>query len=97
MFTGIIQHAGSVKTAAATSAGGRLGIELGPLAEDIKHGDSVAVNGACLTVEALAGRTAEFDVMSETLERTTLGSLKPGARVNLERAMVAEVFRPERM
>jgi len=87
MFTGIIQHVGLVKTARRGASGGRIAVDLGPLAEDLEHGDSVAINGACLTVDELDRQVAEFDVMSETIERTTLGSLKPGDKVNLEPAM----------
>lgn len=63
-------------------------IDLGPLADDLVRGESVAVNGVCLTAADCSGPTGEFDVMSETLDCTTLGGLRPGARVNLERAMV---------
>lgn len=62
-------------------------IDLGPLAEGLSVGDSVAVAGACLTVANLKGSAAEFDVVAETLSRTTLGSLTPAARVNLERPL----------
>jgi len=51
MFTGIIQHVGLVKTARRGASGGRIAVDLGPLAEDLEHGDSVAINGACLTVD----------------------------------------------
>jgi riboflavin synthase len=64
-----------------------LAIDLGPLADGLARGDSVAVNGACLTASDCSGQTAEFDVISETLKRTTLGAFRPGAKVNLERAM----------
>jgi len=62
-------------------------IDLGPLVEGLSVGDSVAVAGACLTVANLKGSAAEFDVVAETLSRTTLGSLTPAARVNLERPL----------
>lgn len=62
-------------------------IDLGSLAEGLVAGDSVAVSGACLTVAALEGDAAEFDVVAETLDMTTLGDLRTGARVNLERAL----------
>jgi len=87
MFTGIIRHVGLVRDAAGTSAGARLKIELGPCAEGLNLGDSVAVNGACLTLAALSGRLGEFDVVTETLSRTTLGQLRAGAKVNLETAL----------
>jgi len=87
MFTGIIRHVGLVRDASGTAAGARLRIDLGPCAEGLNLGDSVAVNGACLTVAALAGGEGEFDVVTETLSRTTLGQLRAGAKVNLETAL----------
>ncbi len=87
MFTGIIRHVGTVKETRPSNAGGRLAVDLGPVAEGLKPGDSVAVNGACLTVSELAGTVGRFDVVSETLARTTLGSLRAGSRVNLEPAL----------
>lgn len=89
MFTGIIRHVGSIDRARPTSAGRRLTIDLGPLAEGLSAGDSVAIAGACLTVTALTRNAAEFDVIGETLSRSTLGSLSEGARVNLERPVSA--------
>ena len=90
MFTGIIQHIGAVRAARATADGARLVIDVGPLAEGLAIGASVAVNGACLTAASIAGAVAEFDVMAETLKATTLGSLRAGQKVNLERAMTAD-------
>jgi len=87
MFTGIIRHVGSVVATSASPVGRRLRIDVGPLAEGLGLGDSVAVNGACLTVSALAGSIADFDVMAETLDKTTAGTLGSGSKVNLERAM----------
>ena len=87
MFTGIVQHVGVIRAVRDTSAGARLAIDLGPLSDGLKRGDSVAVSGACLTAAECSGQTAEFDVMSETLKCTTLGAFRPGAKVNLERAM----------
>jgi len=89
MFTGIIQHVGRLLSAHAAAAGRRLSIDLGPLAELLKAGDSVAVNGACLTVSGLDGRAAAFDVVAETLARTTLGRLRADSKVNLERSLRA--------
>ncbi len=68
-------------------AGGRVVIDLGPIAGSLKPGDSVAVNGACLTVAELTAAVGRFDVVSETLTRTTLGGLRAGSRVNLEPAL----------
>ena len=73
----------------ASGLGKRLTIDLGPPAEGLRRGDSVAVAGACLTAAAVSGGTAEFDVVPETLRRTTLGALRAGARVNLERSLRA--------
>jgi riboflavin synthase len=87
MFTGIIQHVGRVESADATAAGKRLTIELGPLAEGLSPGDSVAVDGACLTAATVRGGAAAFDVIAETLTRTTLGERAGGDKVNLERPL----------
>ena len=69
------------------SGGRRLRIDVGPLAEGLTEGDSVAVNGACLTVTALSSAEADFDVIAGTLSRTTLGALRARAKVNLERSL----------
>ncbi len=87
MFTGIIQHVGSVTAAEKTAAGRRLWIDVGPLADELGVGASVAVNGACVTAAEIDGHTAGFDVVPETLERTAQGELATGRRVNLERAL----------
>ena len=87
MFTGIIEKTARVKAVHASAAGARLSLELGELAEDVKLGDSIAVNGACLTASAITAGVASFDVVAETLRRTTLGSLAPGDLVNVERAL----------
>ncbi|MFP4353958.1 MAG: riboflavin synthase [Phycisphaerae bacterium] len=88
MFTGIIQHVGSIRSTAPSGAGRVLSIDLGPLAASLAKGDSLAVDGACLTLNApAAGRVGQFDVVHETLDRTTLGRLGCGDRVNLELAL----------
>lgn len=88
MFTGLIQHIGIVRAVKGVASGGaRLNIDLGPLAADSKSGDSVAIDGCCLTIAELAGSVAAFDAVPETLRRATLGTLKSGARVNLECAL----------
>ncbi|MCD6365856.1 MAG: riboflavin synthase [Planctomycetes bacterium] len=89
MFTGIIRHVGSVRSIRGSAAGARLVIALGPLRSGLGIGDSVAVNGACLTVVEFAGASDEaaFDAIGETLSRTTLGRLRAGSKVNLERAL----------
>lgn len=64
-----------------------LAVELGPLAENTQLGDSVAINGVCLTVTQLANTIGSFDVSPETLDKTNIGSLRPTSKVNLERAL----------
>jgi len=90
MFTGIIEHVGSVT--AVTPAGGSkvLAIGAGALVEGVKPGDSIAVNGACLTVTGLRGGKIEVEATAETLEKTNLGGLAAGGRVNLERPLTAD-------
>jgi riboflavin synthase len=90
MFTGIVRHVGRVTKVASAAGRRRLSIDLGPLAEGLALGDSVAVSGACLTATEVAGAVATFDVVAETLDRTTLGRLAAGSAVNLERAMPAD-------
>ena len=87
MFTGIIRHVGVVKSTRPAAGGLRLAIDAGPLAEGLGLGDSIAVNGACLTAAGISGPTVEMDVMAETVARTTLGDLRPGGKANLERPM----------
>ncbi len=87
MFTGIIETIGTVRSIGQTEAGRRLKIDLGPVCEGLRLGDSVAVSGACLTLSALDGLQGEFDIVLETLSKTTLGSLSVGSKVNLERAL----------
>ena len=91
MFTGIIEAALPVAAVEDTGGVRRLTVDLSKLPESgsIKLGDSVAINGCCLTVAALASARATFDVIPETLKLTNLGGLKAGGRVNVERAMVA--------
>lgn len=87
MFTGIIEHVGLAGNIRSTADGARIEIDLGPLADGAKRGDSIAVDGVCLTVSELTGTLAAFDAGGETLSRTTLANLKPATRVNLERAL----------
>lgn len=91
MFTGLVEAVCEVKSASRGSAsdGGLLVVDLGELAEGGKTGDSVAISGACLTVTRLAGTAATFALSPETLAISTLGMLKPPAKVNVERAMKA--------
>lgn len=89
MFTGIIRHVGRVLDVRSWRAGRRVKIDLGPLAKGLAEGDSVAVNGLCLTATAIAAPSAQFDVIAESLGKSTLGDSQPGLRVNLERALLA--------
>ena len=89
MFTGMIEEIGTIGAVNKIAAAAVLSIQCQKILEDIRLGDSIAVNGVCLTVTSFdeAGFTA--DVMHETLNRSSLGCLKPGSHVNLERAMAA--------
>ena len=88
MFTGIVNELGTVESAERTGAGARLRVRA-RLAGRLSEGDSVAVEGACLTAAAVDGEAFEADVMNQTLGLTTLGSLAAGDRVNLEPALRA--------
>ena len=90
MFTGIIEATGSVTSLKQVGAQWRIGIKSTQLEfADVKLGDSIAVSGCCLTVVELAPHSFSADVSNETLACTTLGKLSTGARVNLEKAMLA--------
>lgn len=90
MFTGIVEEVGSIKGIAKGSKSAVLTIEADKVLEGSKVGDSIAVNGVCLTVTTIKGKCYTADVMAETLRRSSLGSLKNGSKVNLERAMAAD-------
>jgi riboflavin synthase len=91
MFTGLIESIGTVRRASAAGGQMTLAVELGaPVGQDARVGDSIAVNGVCLTVCGLEGACARFDVSGESLAKTTLKGLTVGAKVNLERAMSAQ-------
>lgn len=90
MFTGLIEEVGSVLTFVANDRGTQLEIAAPRLAEKIQIGDSVAVNGCCLTVTTRRGDQLAFDLLAETIERTNLKALRPNDRVNLERALAAD-------
>jgi riboflavin synthase len=87
MFTGIIEGLGTLSAFRLLGQGARLAIESGISLAESGIGDSIAVNGACLTAVAISGNRFEVDVSPETLRHTTLGSAKVGDRVNLERAL----------
>ena len=83
MFTGLVQGMGRVRAIDRSDAGARLRIET-PLAAELEAGDSIAVNGVCLSAAALRDGSFVADAMNETLSRTALGGLGPGTEVNLE-------------
>ncbi|WP_292758574.1 riboflavin synthase [Methylophaga sp. UBA2689] len=88
MFTGIIAAVGQLKS--LESRGGDIRLHIDPAKldlTDVKLGDSIAVNGVCLTVVEMASRSLQFDVSQETLQRTSLGQLKTGSEANLEKAL----------
>ncbi len=90
MFTGLIETTCTLKSAYAAGGGMRLTVNLGKLADETRIGDSIAINGVCLTVASLQGNVTGFDVSGETLARTTLGGLRPASAVNVELAMKAD-------
>src|SRR5262245_42894018 len=89
MFTGLIEFVGEIAEVETRPAGQRLHLRT-PLAGDLAAGESVAVNGVCLTVTAAGADRVHADIGPETARVTTLGSMRPGDRVNLERAMRAD-------
>ena len=89
MFTGIVEEMGIIRGIRKNRESAVVSVKAEKVLEDLKIGDSVAVNGVCLTVVEFFPGGFGADVMHETLDRSTLGSLKPGSRVNLERAMAA--------
>jgi riboflavin synthase len=86
MFTGIVEELGTVESVDRQSDAVRLTVRATTVLEDARSGDSISVNGCCLTVSDRTDVTWTADVMAETLAKTGLGSLIPGDRVNLERA-----------
>jgi riboflavin synthase len=87
MFTGIIEELGKVRSIEERGENARMVIEAHSVVKDTKHGDSIAVNGVCLTALDIQNDSFAADVSRETLERSTLGRLKAGTPVNLERAV----------
>jgi riboflavin synthase len=90
MFTGLIEEIGTVLAFENTGRGARLRIAAPQLSTGIHLGDSIAVNGCCLSVTAARGDELSFDLLAETIARTNLKSLRPDDRVNLERALAAD-------
>jgi riboflavin synthase len=89
MFTGLIEEVGTVAGLRANGDGHRLEIAAPTLAGKVRIGDSVAINGCCLTVVSRAGNQLTFDVLQESLSRTNLKNLQPDGVVNLELALTA--------
>jgi riboflavin synthase len=90
MFTGIVEEVGTVASISRGQSRVKLRISSGIVIKGIAAGDSVSVNGVCLTVTAFDNRSFELDVVEESLSRSTLGGLKVGTKVNLERAVAAD-------
>src|ERR1044072_115174 len=87
MFTGIIEELGSVRSIEERGENARIVISAHLVTDGTNHGDSISVNGVCLTALDLRQDSFAADVSKETLQRSTLGSLRPGSPVNLERAV----------
>lgn len=87
MFTGIVEEVGKIKKIERNTVSAKLTIEADKVLQEVKEGDSIAVNGICLTVTSFTKNSFTADVMHETMNRTTLGKLKENSPVNLERAL----------
>jgi riboflavin synthase len=93
MFTGIVKGTGLVKSVSRFATGNfdsRVTIDLGACSRGLKTGDSISINGACLTVTALKKTAASFEIVKETIDKTTFGLMKCGDRVNLERSLMVK-------
>ena len=90
MFTGIVEEVGTMQGVRMGSQSGEIHLQASKVLEGTQLGDSIAVNGVCLTVTRMTGDGFTADVMPETLRRSNLGQLKTGSKVNLERAMAAD-------
>ena len=89
MFTGLVETLGEITALEITDSAARLVVRASAIAGEVRIGDSVAVNGCCLTAVNCDAETIAFDLLSETLERTSLRGIAPGDVVNLERALSA--------
>ena len=87
MFTGIVQGIGVIVSIDKKISVNNISIEMGKISNNLQNGASVSINGVCLTVANIIDSTVTFDAIQETLKRSTLGSLKRGDEVNLERAL----------
>lgn len=90
MFTGLIETVCQIKSVRPGSGGLSLAVDLGRIAREAVAGESIAINGVCLTITKLDGTLASFDLSAETLARSTLGKLKPSSQVNVERSLRAD-------
>lgn len=90
MFTGLIEAVCTVRSAGKSGDSMRLSVDLGDISAECEPGDSIAVSGTCLTVTAINGTTADFDISGETFAKSTAGNLRAGDSVNIERAMRAD-------
>ena len=90
MFTGIIEELGKVRSISLTGNSGKISIQASKVLENTRIGDSIAVNGVCLTVVQMSPDGFTADVMAETIRRSSLGRCNPSDAVNLERAMAAD-------
>jgi riboflavin synthase len=89
VFTGIVREVGRIATVEGGEDGSSIVVEAPAIAPGVEVGGSVAINGVCLTAEAVDGDTLRFHAVAETLRRSSLGRLQPGSRVNLEPALRA--------
>lgn len=89
MFTGLVEETARIVAVDPIGGGARLTLEAALVIPGTKAGDSIAVNGCCLTITTMEGNRLSFDLLAETLDKTNLGDQKPGSLVNLERAMQA--------
>ena len=87
MFTGIIEYLGKVKQVKLQADSAIIVVDIGPLSADVSLGDSIAINGACLTVTQIKDSDVYFDVSTETLNMTAIGKLKTSDKVNIERSL----------
>ena len=87
MFTGIVEYLGKVKQVKLQADSAIIVVDIGPLSVDVSPGDSIAVNGACLTVTQIKDSDVYFDVSTETLNLTAIGKLKTSDKVNIERSL----------
>jgi riboflavin synthase len=90
MFTGLVEGTGQVVAMGTRRDDARLTLDAGAFAQGVRIGESIAINGCCLTVTTIEESWLGFDLLKETLARTNLLAAKPGAKVNLERAMPAD-------